>query len=45
MALAADAVAVLADEVTPVGALLPDSVATPGIVVDYVVAGGKDNGC
>jgi acetate CoA/acetoacetate CoA-transferase alpha subunit len=45
MALAADVVAVLADEVTPVGALLPDSVATPGIVVDYVVAGGKDNGC
>ena len=45
MALAADVVAVLAEEVTPVGALLPDSVATPGIVVDYVVAGGKDHGC
>ena len=38
MAMAADTVIVTADHIVPVGVIAPDHVATPGPVVDYIVA-------
>lgn len=41
MAMAADLVIVEVEEIVPVGAIGPDEVKTPGVIVDYVVVGGK----
>jgi acetate CoA/acetoacetate CoA-transferase alpha subunit len=40
MAMAADTVIVTAEHIVPVGVIAPDSVVTPGPLVDYVVANG-----
>ena len=44
MAMAADVVIVEAEEIVPVGSIDPEQVMTPGIFVDYLVQGGRDNG-
>lgn len=41
MAMAADLVVVEVEEIIPVGSIGPDEVKTPGVLVDYVVVGGK----
>ncbi len=40
MAMAADMVIVEVEEIVPVGAIPPDEVKTPGVLVDYVVVSG-----
>jgi acetate CoA/acetoacetate CoA-transferase alpha subunit len=44
MALAGGTVIAEADDVLPVGAITPDSVVTPGVVVDYLVAKERNHG-
>lgn len=44
MAMAAKTVIVQAEEIVPSGAIDPDQVMTPGIFVDLLVQGGKENG-
>jgi acetate CoA/acetoacetate CoA-transferase alpha subunit len=44
MATAADLVIAEADHVVKVGIIEPENVITPGVFVDYVVRGGKQNG-
>ncbi len=44
MAMAADLVIAEVDEIVPVGALDPDEVATPGLLVDMIVKGGTRHG-
>lgn len=44
MATAADVVIVEADHILKAGEIGPDYVETPGIYVDYILAGGTDNG-
>jgi acetate CoA/acetoacetate CoA-transferase alpha subunit len=41
MAMAADLVIVEVEEIVPVGAIAPNEVRTPGVLVDYVVVGVK----
>jgi acetate CoA/acetoacetate CoA-transferase alpha subunit len=41
IAMAADLVVVEAEELVEVGELDPDSVVTPGTLVDFIVEGGK----
>lgn len=45
MAMAADVVIAEVDEVVPVGSLDPDTVMTPGLLVDMIVVGGDNHGC
>lgn len=45
MAMAADVVIAEVDEIVPVGALDPDTVMTPGLLVDMIVVGGDTHGC
>lgn len=40
MAMAADIIIVEVEEIVPVGAISPDEVKTPGVLVDYVVVSG-----
>jgi acetate CoA/acetoacetate CoA-transferase alpha subunit len=40
MAMAADTVIVTAEHIVPVGVIAPDSVITPGPLVDYLVSNG-----
>ncbi|BES66534.1 CoA transferase subunit A [Gottschalkiaceae bacterium SANA] len=44
MATAADLVIAEADHVVQVGIIEPENVITPGVFVDYIVRGGKQNG-
>jgi len=44
IALAADIVIAEVEEIVPVGSMSPEEIHTPGILVDYVVVGGKKNG-
>lgn len=44
MAMAAQMVVAEADDVMPVGAIAPDSVVTPSVVVDYLVSKERTNG-
>ena len=44
MAFAAKTVIVEADEVVEIGELDPDNVRVPGVLVSYIVDGGKING-
>ncbi len=44
MAMAADLVIAEAEEIVPVGAISPDDVVTPGILVDHIVKGGPVRG-
>ena len=44
MAMAADKVIVEPDQIVPVGVMPPDMVATPFVLVDYVVERGASNG-
>jgi acetate CoA/acetoacetate CoA-transferase alpha subunit len=39
MAMAAETVIVAAEEIVPVGEIMPEAIATPGIFVDYLVGG------
>ena len=40
MAMAADTVIVDAEDIVPIGVIPPDSVCTPGVLVDYLLARG-----
>ena len=44
MATAADCVIVEAEHLTETGGILPENVMTPGILVDYIVEGGRADG-
>lgn len=44
MATAADLVIVEADNLVDIGGIEPENVVTPGVFVDYIVDGGKQNG-
>jgi len=44
MAMAADTVILEAEKLVEVGAIEPENVMTPGILVDYIVCGGVENG-
>ncbi|MCV2394299.1 CoA transferase subunit A [Actinotalea sp. M2MS4P-6] len=44
MATAADVVIAEADHVVPLGAIPPEDVVTPGVLVDYIVEGGVPGG-
>lgn len=41
MAMAAKTVIAEVDEILPVGCLSPDSIHTPGVLIDYIVVGGR----
>lgn len=41
MAMAADLVIAEVEEIVPIGSIAPDDIKTPGVLVDYVIVGGK----